>query len=331
MTARPAVLDYAAHLAEPTRARILRLFDRHELAVSELCRVLQLPQSTVSRHLKVLGEGGWVVSRREGTSHVYRRAADLDARAVSLWQLVRDDIGATPEGREDQRRLDAVVRQRRSRSQEFFTESAEEWDRLRDQLFGSRFDLEALLGLLDPTWTVGDLGCGTGRVSRALAPFVGRVIAVDGSPAMLDAAARRLQPSEPSNELAPSTTEPSEQTAAERVELRRGELEALPIDDAMLDAATLVLALHHAPEPDDVLREAARVLRPGGRLLVVDMLPHAREDYRRTMGHIWLGFEPETIRQHLGAAGFAPVRVTALPSDPDAEGPGLFVATAARA
>jgi ArsR family transcriptional regulator len=114
------------------------------------------------------------------------------------------------------------------------------------------------------------------------------------------------------------------------VDLRRGELEALPIDDGRLDAATMMLVLHHLPEPARALGEACRVLRPGGRIVVVDMLPHDRESYRQQMGHVWLGFPEEQTLALLGEAGFEGVRVGALAADARAKGPALFVATARR-
>jgi ubiquinone/menaquinone biosynthesis C-methylase UbiE len=114
------------------------------------------------------------------------------------------------------------------------------------------------------------------------------------------------------------------------VDLRRGELEALPIDDGRVDAAVMVLVLHHAAEPEAVLREMARVLRPGGRALVIDMLPHDREAYRQ-MGHVWLGFGHDHVSRLMGSAGFEDVRIVALPPDARAKGPALFVATASSA
>ena len=134
------------------------------------------------------------------------------------------------------------------------------------------------------------------------------MIAVDASSQMLHAAKKRLQP-------------------FENVELRRGDLEALPIDDARLDAATMMLVLHYVPEPDKALAEANRVLKPGGRLLLVDMLPHDRENYRQQMGHVWLGFSDEQIRSLLAGSGFGDMHVVVLPPDANAKGPGLFVAT----
>jgi ArsR family transcriptional regulator len=274
--------------------------------------VLQLPQSTVSRHLKALSDSGWVVSRAEGTSNVYAMQRDeLDAPARRLWALVREQVGSTPAAAHDQRRVQTVLADRRSKSQEFFSSSAGHWDRLRDELFGDRFHLAALPAFADADWTVGDLGCGTGQMSAALAPFVRRVIAVDTSAAMLQAAKKRLG-------------------AFDNIELRRGDLEALPIDDARLDAATMALVLHHLPDPAAVLKEVARVLKPGGRLMLVDMLPHDRESYRQQMGHVWLGFSEDQLRRFVRDGGLGDVRVVPLSPDPKSKGPGLFVATARR-
>jgi ubiquinone/menaquinone biosynthesis C-methylase UbiE/DNA-binding transcriptional ArsR family regulator len=308
----PAIIDHLASLADTTRSRLLLLLDRHELTVSELCGITQLPQSTVSRHLKALADAGWIAARAEGTSHLYTMTRDdLDAARRRLWLLVREQVGPTPVATEDQRRLQAALAGRRTTSQEFFSSSAGQWDRLRDELFGDRFQLYAFAALSDAGWTVGDLGCGTGQVSAALAPFVARVIGVDASGAMLQAAKKRLQ-------------------GFDNIDLRRGDLEALPIDDARLDAATLMLVLHHVPEPSRALADVARVLKPGGRLIITDMQPHDRENYRQQMGHVWLGFSDEQIGGMLADAGLTDVRVVALPPERKAKGPGLFVATGRR-
>jgi ubiquinone/menaquinone biosynthesis C-methylase UbiE/DNA-binding MarR family transcriptional regulator len=305
----PAIIDHLASLADSTRSRILLLLDRNELTVSELCTITQLPQSTVSRHLKALVDGGWIGSRSEATSRLYAMTRDdLDAARRRLWQLVREQVGPTPAAAQDQRRLQAALTARRTTSQEFFSSSAGQWDRLRDELFGDRFQLAAFAAIANAEWTVGDLGCGTGQISAALAPFVARVIAVDASAAMLQAAKRRLQ-------------------SFSNVDLRRGELEALPIDDARLDAATLMLVLHHVPDPARALAEVARVLKPGGRVIIADMLPHDRDNYRQQMGHVWLGFSDDQIRTLLKEADFEPGRIVALQADAKAKGPGLFIAT----
>lgn len=308
----PAILDHLSALSDPTRSRILLLVDRHELTVSELCAIMQLPQSTMSRHLKALADSGWITARAEGTSNLYVMTRDeLDPSARRLWLLVREQVGPTPAAVQDQRRLQAALAGRRTKSQEFFSSSAGQWDRVRDELFGERFHLAAFAALASSTWTVGDLGCGTGQVSAALAPFVERVIAVDASAAMLQAAKKRLH-------------------AFDNIELRRGDLEALPVDDARLDAATLMLVLHHVPEPEKAIAEVARVLKPGGRLLLVDMQPHDRDSYRQQMGHVWLGFSDDHIRRILSESGFDAIRIVPLSPDPKVKGPGLFVATARR-
>src|SRR5207247_1767396 len=161
----PAILDHLSALSDATRSRILLLLDRHELTVSELCGILQLPQSTVSRHLKALADSGWITSRAEGTSNLYSMTRDdLDASARRLWLLVREQVGPTPAAAQDQRRLQAALAERRTTSQEFFSSSAGQWDRLRDELFGDRFQLAAFAALADADWIVGVLGCGTGQV-----------------------------------------------------------------------------------------------------------------------------------------------------------------------
>jgi len=299
-------------LADATRGRLLLALERQELTVSELCAALQLPQSTVSRHLKVLADGGWVGSRPEGASRRYRMAtAQLDQPARRLWNLVREQLSTTPAATRDTERVRSVLARRQTRSQEFFASSAGQWDRLRSELFGHRFETFALLGLLDPDWTVGDLGCGTGLVSAALAPFVRGVVAVDASAAMLGAARKRL-------------------AGQHNVDLRSGDLESLPLDDETLDAAVLFLVLHYLAEPRQVLAEVHRVLKPDGRLLVVDMMPHEREHYRQEMGHVWLGFADDQLGEWVSAEGFRGFRYQGLPADPEAKGPTLFAASARR-
>ena len=311
MTNPPPVLDRLSTLADSTRSRLLLILDRHEVTVGELCAILQLPQSTVSRHLKVLSDDHWIVSRAEGTSRYYRRNPLLVEGAQRLWDLVRDDVIRSAVALEDAQRADAVIAGRRSRSQEFFTTAAARWDALRRDLYGDRQDVSILLALLDPEWTVGDLGCGTGNLASILSGYVKRVIAVDGSEAMLAAAGSRL-------------------SGVPNVDLRLGELETLPVENGVLDAALLSLVLHYVAEPPRALAEAHRVLKPGGRLAVLEMLPHARDDYRQQMGHIWQGFGEGQMKDWLTGVGFQDVRVRSLPVDERAKGPALFVAAGTR-
>jgi ArsR family transcriptional regulator len=292
---------------------MLLLLEKHELTVSELCAVLQMPQSSVSRHLKTLADDGWVASRRDGTSRFYSMPVDeLDSGARRLWPLIREQVAATSGAGQDDRRLRGVLTRRRAKSQEFFAAAAGGWDRLREDLFGDSFFLWAVLGLIDPSLVVGDLGCGTGQLTDTIAPYVKQVIAVDSSVDMLDAARTRVG-------------------GASNVDLRQGDLENLPMGPGELDAAMLSLVLHYAPSPAKAFGEVARVLRPGGRVLVVDMLPHEREEYQHQMGHVWLGFSDKQITRFLTGAGFGDVRIRPLPADPDARGPALFAAVAVKA
>lgn len=299
-------------VADPTRSRLLLLLERHELTVGELCAATRLPQSTVSRHLKVLADEGWLAVRADGASRYYRLAPRLDASARQLWEAVRPQVAPAVESAEDEARAQEVLAARRTRSQEFFATEAGEWDSLRRELFGERIELGALADLLDERWVVGDLGCGTGQLAEMLAPVVAKVIAVDESPAMLAAARRRLE-------------------HAGNVELRAGALESLPIEDGVLDAAVLMLVLHHLADPLQALREAVRALKPGGRLLVVDMAAHTREELRERMGHVWLGFPAEQLERWLAEAGVEKVRVRRLTTDPEARGPLLQAASGRRA
>ncbi|HJO03009.1 MAG TPA: methyltransferase domain-containing protein [Acidobacteriota bacterium] len=312
MIEEPRIFDLLANLADTTRTRLLLVLEGQEFTVGELCTVLQMPQSTVSRHLKVLVEDGWLAALPDGTSRRYRMLArSLDPDAAELWALVRERSIGLPAAGQDAARVRSVLTARRSRSQEFFASAAGDWDRLRRDMFGERVDLQALLGLADPDWVVGDLGCGTGRVAESLAPFVRRVVAVDSSREMFLAARDRLR-------------------EADNIDVREGRLESLPLADGELDVALMFLVLHYVVQPEIALAEAARTLRPNGRLPIADMTPHDRRVYQHDMGHAWLGFERQQVAGWLRDAGLDSITYHELPPDPDASGPAIFVASARR-
>ena len=305
--ARPAaVFDRLGTLADPTRTRILLILEGSELTVSELCSVLQLPQSTVSRHLKILNDESWISVRDSGASRFYSLMPNrLDAVAKRLWQVVREQFAGSTAAQQDARRKDSVLGARRVKMHTFFTGVVGNWDQMRMELIGARTDLLALLDLLDAALVVGDLGCGTGNLSEVLAPVVRRVVAVDESGAMLTAARKRL-------------------AAFENTDVRSGSLEALPIDDAELDVALMFMVTHFVLEPAKVLSEVRRVLKPNGRLLILDLTSHEREEYSVQMGHIWQGFTEPQLRSWMADAGLNVVRYRELPADPKAKGPALF-------
>lgn len=296
-------------LADTTRNRLLLLLERQELTVSELCEALQLPQSTVSRHLKVLSDEGWITSRAEGVSNWYRAARELGPEARRLWEVVRDQFADSAPAHRDAERIKGIVAARHQRTTEFFASGAGQWDRVRGELFGDGLEWLALAGLLDPTWAVADLGAGTGHLAAALAPFVGRVVAIDESAAMLETAAERTK-------------------SLGNVVCRVGALEALPVESGTIHLAFAVLVLHHLIDPARAVVEAARTLRPGGRLVMVDMMPHERAEYRETMGHQWLGFDREAVFGWAKAAALEPIAYRPLPPKSTSQGPLLFVAVA---
>lgn len=321
MKTPPAIslADRLAVLGDPIRLRMMRLLELQELSVGEVAKVLQMAQSSASRHLKALAEAKWMSRRSEGPATFYRLVLDdLDATARGLWLAAREGAAGAGELLEDHERLAAVLAERRTDSAAFFGRVAGEWDSVRGQLFGERFTPAALMGFMPRGWVVADLGCGTGDAAELLAPVVRKVIAVDGSEPMLAAGRERLR-------------------GVQNVEFVQASLESLPLKDASVDAAVMVLVLHHLEAPTAVLRECRRILRPApgksagesapGGLMVVDMVGHDRGEYRQTMGHKHLGFSRAGFEALMREAGFGAVQYRELPREPEAKGPGLFVGT----
>lgn len=299
-------------LGDAVRLRLLVLLEAHELSVSDLAAILQMPQSSVSRHLKPLAEQGWIVSRSERTANLYRMAnGELPEAARRLWELSRDEITAWPQLAHDHLRLEQRLAERQPDSRALFAGMAGEWERLRTELYGQRFTAAALTALLPRDWVVADLACGTGSVTVQLAPHVARVLAVDKTPEMLDAARHRAR-------------------GCRNVDFHEADLGALPIADGACDAALLLLTLTHLDRPEAALAEMARILRPGGRAVVVDLLHHDRDDFRRRMGQRRNGFIPAELAGLLAGAGLAGVACNPLPPEPDAKGPALLLATGTR-
>ncbi len=299
-----------ALLAEPTRARLLYVLEDEELAVGELVQALQLPQSTVSRHLKTLKDAGWIRRRAEGSAGWFRMVDDLPDAATELWNVVRPRHAETSQANEDRERRAAVLKARRVDSTTFFGRMHSEWDALRTELFGESFILPALLGLLSDPGTIVELGCGTGPNLTALAPVARRIIGIDREARMLDAARQRT-------------------AEFDNIVLREGWLEDLPLETGEANMALCILVLHHVPDLGAAFAEMARVVAPGGRIAITDMRTHERTAYRDTMGHAHLGFDADLLERALPSE-LTLLRWTDLPADPESQGPGLFTAVLER-
>jgi len=305
-----AVLKRLATLSDATRLRLLRVLEQAELGVGELCETLQLPQSTISRHLKVLTEDHWIISRRQGTTNLYRLLEEeLDEQAREQWQLVRDQTEGWATFEHDALRLSQTLQSSSRDSRTFFASAASNWDKTRVEQYGHRYMLDAMAGLLPANWHVADLGCGTGSLTASLARRVAHVTGVDNSQPMLQAAGQRM--SDFSN-----------------VRLVEADLAQMPLDDAKYDAAVLMLVLTYVLEPLEVLQEARRILKPNASLVIVDLLHHDREDFRREMQQLSRGFSQKALSSLCKQAGLTNVNTQLLPTEADAVGPALLLATA---
>jgi ArsR family transcriptional regulator len=299
-------------LGDPVRLRLLTLLETTELGVGELAEIVQLPQSSVSRHLKALLDSGWVASRGEGTANLYRMVnGELPDAARGLWELAKADLAGWPALSQDRLRLERRLAAREEDSRAFFAGVAGEWETLRAELYGRRFTESAITALLPRDFVVADLACGAGDLTVRLAPCVARVIGVDRSPEMLAAARKRTK-------------------GFANVELHEADLAAVPVPDATCDAALLLLALTHLEEPAHALSEMTRVLKPGGRAVVVDLLRHGREDFRRKMGQLRDGFAARELSRLLEGAGLTGVTSSPLAPEAEAKGPALLLATGTR-
>jgi SAM-dependent methyltransferase len=303
-----SITEQFSLLSDPVRVRALCLLRHQELAVGEIGRVLDLPQSSVSRHSKALHTAGWLTRRTEGTSTRLSFQPDaLTAEQARIWALIAADAEGNVVVAEDRQRMEQLVAQREVSSTEYFGQVATQWDRIRTDLYGAGLDARALAALLPPDWVVADLGCGTGALLPELAQGVRRVFGIDRAQEMLDLAQVRT-------------------AGLPNVTLRLGGLEDLPLDDGQVDVALCNLVLHHVPDTAAVFAEVARVLKPGGSFVIVDMVAHDRAPYRQTMGHAHLGFRGEDLAYLGEGVGLPMLSHQRLGPVPGAMGPGLFVA-----
>jgi SAM-dependent methyltransferase len=297
-------------LTDETRLLLLAALLDEELSVGELAEVVQAAQPGVSRHMGALREAGLVVLRKQGTASFYRLSADEPLLGGAFGEALRRLSAEHKLGR----RVERVLSRRRAKSQAFF-DRADDWDTLRAGLFTESVGFASLLPLIARGLTVADIGTGTGGMLPYLAEIADRIVAVDLSAEMLRRARAR-----------------AESLGLDNVTFERGELEALPLASASVDAAFASLVLHHAPRPAAALAEMARVVRPGGAVVVVDLMAHGHEWLRDEQADVWLGFGRDELRALFERAGLAEPRHNVVSRvEPSGRGGApleLFVASA---
>ncbi len=301
-------------LSDPTRLRILALLAREELAVQDLMEILGMAQSRVSRHLSILREAGLLRDRRDGTFVHYRLGEPLPPLYRDAWALARRDLEHDPLCERDRAALGAVVAARTHRTRNFFESLGPEWDTLRKVFDDDVHRARALAHLLPEGLRVADVGTGTGILAAELARLGCRVVAVDASPRMLAAARERLA-----------------DRGIAGVELLEADAGSLPLATGSLDGAIAHMVLHYLPRPERAVREMARVVRPGGRIVLVDFLTHGFDWMREELGMLWLGFDEAGVRTWLEGAGLSDLRIESTPPrSRHRELPGTFIASGRR-
>jgi SAM-dependent methyltransferase len=299
-------------LGDDARLRILRLLDAERLNVTELTSILGIAQSGVSRHLGLLKDAGLVEERRDAGFTYFRLAPGLQDGANGagpVWPLLQSHFNAasaTSDGRADEGRLEEVRRVRK----ENFDEHGADVERRQIVPGRSWAAWARALGHLLPPLVIADLGCGDGYLTVELSRFAEKVIAVDRSEAALARAramARRF-----ARRSAADVGTPARRSlgGGGNIEWKRGELEKLPLKDATVDVALLSQALHHAASPAKALAEAARILKPGGRVLLLELRGHQEQWVRERLGDKWLGFEDAELNRLMTDAGLTDVKVT---------------------
>ena len=284
-----SILQSIRLVAEPTRLRILLLLEAEELSVAELQEILSAGQSTISTHLAQLKKGGLVEDRRTGKNTLYRlRPADLNG----LLDLLRKEAAQIPEAADDGVALKLVLRKRQDKVRAYFDQLAGKFGRHYVPGRSWKGLAEMLLHLLPPL-VIADLGAGEGTVSQLFAQRAAKVIAVDNSEKMVEFGSDLARKHHLRN-----------------LEYRLGDLESLPIEDDSVDLALFSQSLHHAQHPGQAVAEAWRILKPGGRIAILDLVRHHFEQAREMYADLWLGFTEAELQQFLRQSRFTHVHST---------------------
>ncbi len=296
-------------LGDDTRLRILALLVDTELSVGELSRALDMSQSRVSNHLRLLRETGLIAERRAGSSTFLRLAPSADELSGGVWNAVQARVRLAPEHQADRRRLAALLEEREHRAAELFEQLAPDWDKVGVDFATGQARQRAVASLLPRELTIADIGCGTGYLARGLLGLATKIICVDRSQAMLDQARERVG---------------RESAGDAQLEFRRGPLDQLPIADGEVDGLVAGMVLHHLSELAPAAAQLRRVLKPGGAAVVLELEPHDEDWMRETMGDRHLGLDARDVVRALERACFeqvssAPLDDRYTPRRPDGE------------
>ncbi len=291
-------------LGDDSRLRLLHLLSKGSFNVQELTNTLQLSQSTISHHLKILEQSGLVKHRKEGSWAFYTIApsdntsfegqllaltTDAITRSVKLLQLLEEDTRA----------IEQVLSARRDKGRRYFDTVARDWGEIRDEAQGKADYLPCLKEMISSTDSLLELGCGSGTVLKELMPRQGETFGVDYSNAMIEEARENLK------------------QHTSKIDLRLGYLEHLPIGDETIDCAIACMVFHHIAEPVEALRDITRVLRSDGKLIVVDLVEHNNEYMRDRYADLWLGFNTETFSKWGAQLGLKTEHIEVLGQEKD--------------
>jgi len=295
-----SILKNLRLLTDPSRLRILMLVEREELSVAELQEILAMGQSRISTHLAQLKQAGLVEDRRNGKSSLYRLNGAGSKSFAELMSVLRQAAAEIPEAGHDSQALRLVLRRRQDKMRAYFDQLAGKFGRHYVPGRSWKGLAETLLVLMPPL-VIADLGAGEGTFSQLLARRAKKVIAVDNSVKMVEYGA----------ELA-------RKHGVKNLEYRQGDIEDVPIRKASVDLAFFSQALHHARHPQQAVAEAWRILKPGGRIVVLDLMRHTYEQARDLYADLWLGFTEVEVGRFLRQAGFSKVETSVVHREEEA-------------